>query len=210
VVDGAQAVGMIPVNLGELGCDFYAASGHKWLLGPKGTGVLYVRDGMLGSWRAPYVGAYSDARFDLDARVFEAIRAARAVEYGTRNVPLIEGLGAAVEFMDALGMEAVAQYGRSLAEGFRAKMGAIRALRILTPEGAEDRASIVTFGAKDGMMDPWWWANSLRKRHGIRVRPVGEHSLRGVRVSFHIFNHERQIEQLVRALRVLTREKYGM
>ena len=209
VVDGAQAVGMIPVDLHELGCDFYAASGHKWMLGPKGTGVLYVRQSMLGLWRAPYVGAYSDDRFDLDEGVFEAIRAARSVEYGTRNVPLIEGLGAAIDFLSGLGMEAVAEYGQALAKRFRAEVTSIAPLAILTPDDKHCRASIVTIGAKNGVMDPWRWANALRKRYRIRVRPVGEHGLCGLRISLHIFNSEQQVERLVRALRVIAQEEFG-
>ena len=50
-----------------MGCDFFATSGHKWLLGPKGTGLLYIRRAMLGKWRPTYVGAYSDETYDLDA-----------------------------------------------------------------------------------------------------------------------------------------------
>jgi selenocysteine lyase/cysteine desulfurase len=209
VVDGAQAVGMIPIDLDALGCDFYAASGHKWLLGPKGTGVLYVREGMLDAWRAPYVGAYSDERFDLDERIFEPIRAARSIEYGTRNVPLVEGLGAAIDFVNRLGMEAVAEYGHALAERCRAEVTSIAPLEVLTPEDKHCCASIVTIGAKDGTMDPWRWANALRARHGVRVRPVGEHRLRGLRISLHIFNSERQVEHLAKALRVLAREEHG-
>lgn len=209
VVDGAQAVGMIPVDLDQLGCDFYAASGHKWMLGPKGTGLLYVRRSMLDVWRAPYVGAYSDERFDLDAGVFEAIRAARSVEYGTRNVPLIQGMGAAIDFLDGLGMHAVAEYGRSLAVRFRAEVRSIAPLKVLTPEEERCRASIVTIGAKNGVMDPWRWANALRKRYRIRARPVGEHRLRALRVSLHICNCGRQIDRLVKALRAIAKEEFG-
>jgi selenocysteine lyase/cysteine desulfurase len=91
---------MIPVDLHDLGCDFYATSGHKWLMGPKGTGMLYVNKPMLPRWRRGYAGAYADKVFDLDAGRFERLPAARSVEIGTRSASLIADTGAAIDFLE--------------------------------------------------------------------------------------------------------------
>jgi selenocysteine lyase/cysteine desulfurase len=198
VIDGAQAVGQIPVDLDELGCDFYVASGHKWLLGPKGTGVLYVRDEWLDRWRPGYVGAYSDSAFDLAAGLFERLRPASASEYGTRNNPLVVGLGAAFDFLSTIGIEAVVARGARLARLLREGLSALDGVEILTPVDAA--AAITTFRLPASGGDPWEWSNRLRSEYGFRLRPVGEAGLAAVRASTHIFNTEEEIDRLLDVL----------
>jgi len=198
VIDGAQAIGQIPVDLRALGCDFYVASGHKWTLGPKGTGVLYVRDEWLDRWRPSYVGAYSDSRFDLAAGVFERLRPAAASEYGTRNTPLLIGLGAALDFLSTIGMETVAARGAQLARRLREGLSRLGGAEILTPDDAG--AAILTFRLPAAGGDPWDWCNRLRREHDLRLRPVGEAGLGAVRASTHIFNSEEEVDRLVAVL----------
>lgn len=198
VIDGAQAVGQIPVDFQALGCDFYVASGHKWLLGPKGTGVLYVRDEQLDRWKPPFVGAYSDSRFDLAAGVFERLRPASASEYGTRNTPLVVGLGAAFDFLATIGMETVAARGAYLARRLREGLSRLPGVELLTP--AHAGAAILTFRLPVAGGDPWGWSNRLRRDHGFRLRPVGEAGLAAVRASTHVFNSEEEVDRLVDVL----------
>lgn len=205
VVDGAQVVGMIPVDLHDLGCDFYAASGHKWLLGPKGTGMLYVRKDMLSRWRPIYAGAYADKVFSLDEAQFERLPAARSVEIGTRNASLIVGLGAAFDFLTALEMSAVARHGRALAQHLREKLRALDRIEILTPGAPESCASILTFEIKAGPTNPGEWANRLSKDFRLRVRPVTEHKLAAIRVCAHVFNDVTQMDRLTAAMTQLLR-----
>ncbi len=200
VIDGAQAVGMIPVDLHDLGCDFYAASGHKWLLGPKGTGLLYVRRAMLEVWRATHVGAYSNEAYDLDRGIFETVVAARAVEYGTRNTALTLALGAAIDFARSLGIERIAQHGRALSAHLARRLDDVGEVTLLTPKDAESSASIVTFRVRRPGFDPWKWADTLKNVHRIRVRPVGEHGLGALRVCMHTFNGLEDVDRLVTAL----------
>jgi len=196
VIDGAQAAGQIPVNLHTLGCDFYVASGHKWLLGPKGTGFLYVRNKMLDRWRPSYVGAYSDAGFDLASGRFERLRPAAASEYGTRNTPLVLGLGAALEFLSTMGLDVVTARGASLARRLRGHLEAIDGVEILTPTDVATNAAVLTFRLPASGGDPWDWSNLLRREHGFRVRPVGEAGLMAVRASMHVFNDEAEVDRL--------------
>jgi selenocysteine lyase/cysteine desulfurase len=198
VIDGAQAVGQIPVDLHALGCDFYVASGHKWTLGPKGTGVLFVRDEWLDRWRPPFVGAYSDSRFDLAAGVFERLRPASASEYGTRSTPLALGLQAAFDFLSTVGMEVVAARGSYLAGRTREGLSRLGDVEILTP--ADAGAAILTFRLPASGGTPWEWCDRLRREYGFRLRPVGEAGLDAVRASTHICNSEEEIDRLVDVL----------
>jgi selenocysteine lyase/cysteine desulfurase len=200
VLDGAQAVGQVPVDLHGLGCDFYVTSGHKWLLGPKGTGLLYLRAEARDLWHPTQVGAWSDRRYNLHEGVLEFRSEADVVEYGTRNTAVIVGLGAAIDFLTGLGMERVARRGRALAMYFRERLRAIPALEVLTPSVEASSASMITFAAKDEAVDVRNWAQPLQERHHIRTRPVGEHGLRALRVSTHIYNTHAELDRLAAAL----------
>ena len=200
VLDGAQAVGMVPIDLHELGCDFYVSSGHKWLLGPKGTGLLYLRAAARELWHPTHVGAYSDRQYDLDRGILEFRTEADVVEYGTRNTATVLALGAAVDFLNAIGMERVAQRGRALSLYLRQRLQAVPALEILTPADDASSASMVTFAAKGGAIDVRDWTQPLQNRYQIRVRPVGEHGLQALRVSTHIYNTHAELDRLVAAL----------
>ncbi len=194
VLDGAQVPGQIPLDLHALDCDFYVASGHKWLLGPKGSGFLYVRDEWLDRWKPTFVGAYSDAVYDLEARVFRRRQTADASEYGTRSTPLILAFGAAFDFLERVGMDRVAARGAALARRLREGLEAM-GVEILTPAGAA--ASILTFRLPASGGTGGEWAGRIRRDHGIRLRPVSEADLGGVRTSPHIFNTEAEMDRLL-------------
>lgn len=200
VYDGAQSAGMFPIDFHDMGCDFYATSGHKWLLGPKGTGILYINKRNLDTWKPTYVGAYSDEKCDLDSLTLDLLEEAHASEYGTRNTPLILGLGAALDFMTSLGMERVAANGRTLAGRLKKGLAKIPSLEILTPMTENASGSIVTFRPKGKKTDPWQWVNRLKKEHNIRLRPVGEHGLNAIRVSTHVYNTTEEVDRLLTVL----------
>lgn len=198
VLDGAQAPGQIPVNLNELACSFYVASGHKWLLGPKGTGFLYVRDEWLDRWKPSYVGAYSDTGFDLASGGFERLRPASASEYGTRSTPLLVGFGAAFDFLSSLGLDPVTARGAHLATMMRDGLAPLPGVEIITPQGAS--AAILSFRLPPSGGSPGEWCNRLRADHNLRLRPVTEAGLMAVRASTHVFNTEEEVQRLVEVL----------
>jgi selenocysteine lyase/cysteine desulfurase len=198
VLDGAQAPGQIPVSLDKLGCDFYVASGHKWLLGPKGTGFLYVRDRWLDRWKPSYVGAYSDSGFDLASGGFQRLRPASASEYGTRSTPLLVGFGAAFDFLSILGMDAVAARGAHLAGMMREGLASLGRVEVITPPG--QGSAILSFRLPDSGGNPWDWTNRLRSEHGFRLRPVSEAGLMAVRASTHVFNTEEEVQRFLDVL----------
>ena len=203
VIDGAQAVGQISVNLQNLGCDFYVASGHKWLLAPKGTGLMYVHEEMLDRWLPSYVGAYSDAGFDLATGTFNRLRPASASEYGTRSTPVLLGLAAALDFLTTVGGDSVVMRAAYLADRLRSGVAPLSGVEMLTPAEPGSRAGIVAFRLPEEGGDPWDWCNLLRREHGMRLRPVGEAGLNAVRASTHMFNTEAEVDQLVEVLGTL-------
>ena len=203
VIDGAQAVGQVPVDLRSLGCDFYVASGHKWLLAPKGTGLMYVREEMLDGWRPSYVGAYSDTGFDLVAGTFNRLRPASASEYGTRSTPVLLGVAAAMDFLTTIGADNVAARAAYLANRLRAGIAPLSGVEILTPVEPGSSAAILAFKLPEDGGNPWDWCNLLRREHSMRLRPVGEAGLNAVRASTDVFNSEAEVDRLVEVLGTL-------
>lgn len=201
VLDGAQVLGMIPVDFQKLGCDFYTSSGHKWLCGPKGTGVLYVRNEMKDFWRPTHVGAYSETVYQLDELKLELGTSARHVEYGTRNTPEILGIGAAIDFLDAIGMEHVAERGRSLASHLKEQLQSINNVQVITPMEPDSSASIVSFKILNHAKTHGELTGQFKQDFKIRLRPVGEHGLNAIRASLHIYNNFEQVDRLVEAVK---------
>jgi len=97
-VDGAHAVGQIPFNIRDLGCDFYASSPHKWLMSPKGTGLLYVREPLQ---RQLWVNVVSGGWKDYDSKAY------RFENLGTSNLSVMVGLKAALDFFATIGADRI-------------------------------------------------------------------------------------------------------
>lgn len=197
-LDGAQAVGMFPVNLHDIGCDFYTTSGHKWLLGPKGTGIVYIRKEIQDKFVPEFVGAYSNSDYDLDKLELKYLNTAIATEYGTRSAPLVAGIGASMDFLDTIGMQRVAEHGAQLAGYFKQEVRKIRNVSVLTPMSLGTSNSIATF--KVHGMNYVDVVHALMKRK-LRTRPVGEHHINAIRVSFHVFNQMKEVDVLLKNIR---------
>jgi selenocysteine lyase/cysteine desulfurase len=189
-VDGAQAPGMINVDLHDLGCDFYAASAHKWLFSPKGVGIFYAR-----TESQPLLKPLIVARGweDRSIRRFE--------NYNTRNLPEVLGLGVAFDFQNL--MSPARRQARILElTGFlRDRIGDDPAFAIKTPVSGELSAGITTVEVVGREVREV--AITLAEKHRIDCRPMTSHDLNGLRISLSVFNGEDQVELLVRTLREL-------
>lgn len=205
VLDGAHPPGMFRINLHEIGCDLYATSGHKWLMGPKGTGILYVSQRMMDIWKPTYVGAYSeDGSYDLNAKHLVIKKKANSVEYGTRNTPLYLALGAAMDFVNSIGQERIAQRGLSMSDYFRTKlMNELPEVEILTPSEKDLYCSIITF--RSHKMDAIDLQRAISRKHYTRVRNVSENGLNAVRCSFHVYNNFQEIDQMIEIMKDILR-----
>ena len=140
-VDGAQSAGMIPVHLGNLRCDSFATSGHKWLGAMHGTGVLYIREDRLDEIVPSEIGAYSDSVYHLPD-TFEYIPTARRHESGTRNAPLVDSVRNACSFLGQIGLQRVRERGLELTQVLRTGLESIPSIEIISPSNIELRSSL--------------------------------------------------------------------
>ncbi len=201
-LDGAQVPGMMPINVREYGCDFYTTSGHKWLLGPKRTGILYVRKENLELIQPITVGGYSDAGYSVEKSELRFQPSAQRFEYGTQNPALFFGLETAIDFLNAIGIEKIWEHNRTLAEAFYQELVKIPNVEVLSPEEEKFRTAMITFRMKNISYDK---IVSYLMEKRIRVRPVAEGNLMAVRVSFHVYNNEMEVAKILSEIKNLAR-----
>ena len=196
-LDGAQSAGMMPFNLHDIACDAYATSGHKWLLGPKETGLLYVRKEMLDTIMPLFVGAYS-ADFDFLRDFYSYERSAQRYEYGTVSIPLRYGLGAGISFIQRIGIETVWKRDRALADYLYNGLRAIPGVTVLSPLSPDLRSAMTTF-----MHDrlPHIEMQKHLDAYNLRTRSVTEGGLAALRISTHIYNSFEEVERVITGVR---------
>lgn len=199
VLDGAQAVGQVRVNLHETGCDFYVTSGHKWLLGPKGSGFIYIAEHAQEYFQPSFVGAYSDNGYDLNALELAFRKDAIVTEYGTRDAAKIWGVGAAVDFMKMIGMQQVESRVKFLASRLKNHLDDIAGASSLTPKNQELSAGIVTFKIENHASTEV--SRILGQKYKMRVRNIHENNINGTRISLHIFHSKDEVDALAQAIR---------
>lgn len=208
LIDGAQALGGLPVSVQKLKCSFYAFPGHKSLLGPQGTGGLYIRSGIrLHPLREGGTGTESDSMHQPDDPP-------ERYESGTLNLPGIAGLRAGVEYVSR-DLSKIMMHERELTtqlyEGLRSLPSAI----VYSPEEESARASIVSFNLGDLTSSELADALSHRKiavRGGLHCAP-GVHSHLGtlrrgaVRASIGHANTSDEVDQFLRTLYEISKNR---
>jgi selenocysteine lyase/cysteine desulfurase len=197
-VDGAQTPGMLPFSLHDMGCDAFATSGHKWLMGPKETGLFYVRKDMLDVYEPPFMGAHSGGPFDFEQRTYTYHPTAQRYEWGTVNVPLRVGLGAAIGFIDRIGIQNIWKRDQMLSARLYSGLREIPGVTVLSPENPEMRSALITFMHESV---PY---QEIAKHLGslnLRTRTVSEGGLQAVRVSTHIYNSVEEVERVLEGVR---------
>jgi selenocysteine lyase/cysteine desulfurase len=199
-LDGAQAPVCVPFDIVDCGVDFYTCSTHKWAMGPKRTGFLYVRQGLLDTLRPMTTGASSSERYDI--RKYELVLhpTAQRYEYGTQNDALFFALGTALDMVQTIGLERVWQHNHPLAERFYAGLKEIPGVEILSPEEEAYRSAMISFRMKT--FDYKKISEHLAKDK-IRVRGVTEGGLNCIRVSFHICNTDGEVTKILDSLKRL-------
>lgn len=202
-VDGAQAVGVLPVDMAAIGCDSYACSGHKWLGGPHETGILFIRRDRLDAVELTEAGAYSGDLPSLPGTIHYSPTASRH-EYGTRNAGLIAGLAEAVRFQTQIGPARIAAHGRELAAHLNQDLRKLPGVEVLTPSVPELRSAITTIRHERASADRLY--GYLMEAHRLRCRPVTEQGLNAVRISTHVFNSHADTERVIAAVRASLRD----
>jgi cysteine desulfurase/selenocysteine lyase len=202
VVDAAQSIGHMPLDVRDLGCDFLAFSGHK-MASVTGIGVLYGRRALLDAM-PPYQGGggmissvdFEGSRWKPSPERFEA---------GTPNFGDAVALGAACDFLDGLGRQEIREHDGSLAVQARNRLAELPGIRIIGPKGERGGLvsfafsgvhahDVVTFADEDGI--------ALRGGHHCNqplMKKLGLTST--VRASFYVYNEAREIDALVASMR---------
>jgi cysteine desulfurase/selenocysteine lyase len=203
LIDGAQAVPHMPVDVAEIGADFYAWTGHK-ALGPTGIGVLHGRREILEQMPPFLTGGDMIASVDFQSATWNELP--WKFEAGTPMVAEAVGLGAAVDYLTQLGMSRVRAHERSLTEYMLESLARVPALRVVGPPEAEARGGLASFTI-DGM-HPHDVAE-LVDRGGVCIR-AGHHCAQplmrclGVgataRASVGVYNDQADVDALVEAL----------
>ncbi len=188
-VDGAQAVGMIPVDLAELGVDFYATSPHKWLQAPKGLGVLYIRKEVQSSLRPMWV-TWGQNSWKGTVRIFE--------DYGTRNLAEVITLADAIAFQKRLIEKGAAARRRELWSYFKQAVGAQSNMAWHSPEQWHLGCSLYAVEVKK--QDSREVARQMFEQHGYVFRAFHTPDWNTLRLSLNVFNTKAEIDRFVTLL----------
>lgn len=206
LIDAAQSIGHQKIDVQSLDCDFLAFSGHK-MLGPMGIGVLYAKTAHLEAMEPQQYGGEMVQSVTLEATSFKA--SPHKFEGGTPNVGGAIALGQAIDYLQHIGMDAIADYTERLAEHALHKLQSIEDLKVIGQ--AQRRGSIISFALGD--IHPHDVASILNEE-GIAIR-AGHHCTQPLmhfyqlpgtaRISFACYNTAEEIDHLVDMLKTAKR-----
>jgi selenocysteine lyase/cysteine desulfurase len=185
VVDGAQAVGGVAVDVKALGCHVYATSGHKWLLAPPGTGLLYLSN-ELGNTVDP-IGLQSG-------------RQAYSASSGVCSIPSVLGLDAAIDYLSAIGIAKVERHNLALGQRLHAALQGVPKIEVVSAAPGPLASPQLAYRLP-AAIDSNTLHVTLREKHKIQVKVVPGNWLNGHRISTHLFNTEQEVDRLVAALK---------
>ena len=214
-IDGAQGAGHLPLNVKALGCDFYSFSGHKGPLGPPGTGGLYARDELIRRMAPTEVGGGVIATVTADDYMLRSDHRARRWDAGTPNIIGLIALGAAVKYLNRIGVERVAAHEQKLTKHLL--------------EGIRDIPNVIVYGPKEDMtwkvgavcfningwishdvslaLDSQWKILTRAGHHCcqpfMRLLDVLDQYNGNVRSSFHYYNLIEEVDTLIEAVKTL-------
>ena len=204
IVDGAQSVPHMPVDAKNLDCDFLVFSAHK-MLGPTGVGVLYAKKELLEKMK-PFMGGG-----DMIKEVFKFHTNYNEVPYkfeaGTPNIADVVGFGAAVDYLEKIGMENIRKHEIYLTEYALESMQSLKYITIYGPMDSKFRGGVISFNIAD--IHPHDLA-TIMNDHGIAIRS-GHHCAQVLmqrldvpatsRASFYIYNTKEEIDKFVNAIK---------
>ena len=189
-VDGAQAVGMFPVDLHGLGCDTYSASLHKWMLGPMGTGFLYVRAGARNRVRSAFAPEDDAASAGYQPP-------------GTSPLPTRAALAATLDFMEAVGIANVAGRTRHLSDQLKSRLASVPGVTMLsgpTPATSCPGSTIFELEGVDALAA----VPLVEERARIHIDEHQRDGHNAIRISTHVYNTTAEIDRVVETLKTLS------
>jgi len=187
VVDGAQSLGHVAIDVQAMGCDAFYASPHKWMLGPVGTGLLYVRpERQKELWTTLASSAWDD----------QADPMLRLMQYGTGNLSLLLGLGVAVDFHNQIGSQKIQARDFALAGRLRTGLASIPGATFVSPTHPDLTCGTTVYGLRNrtgAEIQDYLW-----ERGKVRVRSMGDV---GVRHACHIYNSPDEVDKALALLK---------
>ena len=193
VLDGAQTVGQIQVDVKKIGCDAYYSSLHKWLLAPGGCGLLYInKDRIPSIWTT--IASYNwDNQDDHGFRLMQS---------GTGNTALYKGLEAAIDFYNTIGPERWTSRIKSLGDYLRKNLAELDKVTIYSSVHPELSAGMTTY-AYEGLTGPELQKRMWEKER-LQPRSVGKEYLRHC---VHIYNSEEEIDRAIQVMEEISVQK---
>jgi cysteine desulfurase/selenocysteine lyase len=202
LVDGAQSVPHMPVDVQDLDCDFLAFSSHK-MLGPTGVGVLYGKRDVLQAMD-PFLGGEMIKRVTYEASTYADLP--NKYEAGTPNIADVIAFGAAIDYLEALGMDAVREHEVAITQYAIDRLSETEGVRLYGPRDAHEKGGAVTFNYRD--IHPHDLSQVLDQQ-AIAIR-AGHHCAQPLmrrldevataRASFYLYNREDEVDALVEGI----------
>ncbi len=209
MVDAAQSAGVYPIDVEAMNIDILAFPGHKGLLGPQGTGGLYIRQGL------NVEESLQGGTGSISESLVQPNMSPDRYESGTPNGPGIIGLGAGLEYIKSVGMENIRKHEEKLTEYFIEEMKKIAGVKLYGPCDIRQQAAVVSLNIKD--YDSSEIAYILDEQYDIMVRSglhcaplahktIGTFDQGAVRFSFSPFNTVEEIEYGIRSIKEIAKE----
>lgn len=207
MVDGAQAAGHMDLDVQRNHIDILAAPGHKGLLGPQGTGILYIREGLQS---APLLAGGTGSKSNEEEQPGDF---PEGYEAGTLNAPGIIALGSAIRFINKIGIEVIEEHERKLTEKLQKGLSEIEGVVLYGTENTHDKTAVVAMNIEG--MDCEEAASILNDRYGIAVRAglhcapkahetIGTRRIGCIRICPGFYTSEREIDDVIKAVKRVT------
>ena len=206
MIDAAQTAGAISIDVEALNVDIFAATGHKSLFGPQGTGLVYVKEGIEP---LPLVDGGTAEDNDM-------LEMPDKLESGTMNTPGIGGLGTGIEFFIKQGVDKIRRHEEGLIRQILDGLSDIKGIEIIGPSDEKNRTHLVSFNIEG--KDPSDIGYRLDNEFGIMTRcglhcapyahkTAGTYPHGAVRVSPGYFNTQKEIEEFLKAIREIAKDR---
>jgi cysteine desulfurase/selenocysteine lyase len=212
LINASQTLGLVPIDVKKLDCDFLTGCGRKWLRGPEGSGLLYIRESSVDSIE-PTLTGWGGTEWDFETNEYSYLSTAKRLEAGCPIVPSILGLSEAIDYAQNIGVENILKKVEGLTRYAVEQLSAINGISIYGPQDIQNRLAIIPFNVEGLHPDEitnfleehkviiesgTFMANKLLQQYGIDKM---------ARLSPHYFNTEKEIDFVVSLIKSLQRER---
>ena len=199
LLDGAQAAGCLDFNLPDIGCDFYVTTAYKWMMGPRGTALIYVKSERTAEIDVTWTGTLCTKSIDRERDEFELNDSALRFEFGSRHLPLYAAWEKSLQFLAQAGGADIEKRALAHAHRLKTSLKALPGVAVATPMDAEISAGIVVFSV-EGVKGPDAVKRLFDKHRIVCASPDGANQ---IRFSTGFYLTDEEIDTAVAAVREL-------